>query len=172
MSVREWQAGKRWRPALEQCAPRAWLMGQPPYSAFFSGSRSGRTSPVFLRKRTFLPSTILHTWQRSAAAQGDGMQPSRFGCAKQVNGRWRRLPHHGGTPRRNIACAAHASNAALCSLVAHTGVRLLRRGVDRHVGVVHRELLLQNLALLALRRRLHVLGLLKSGGVRVQFENG
>lgn len=28
-------------------------------SAFFSGRRSGSTSPVFFRKRTFLPSTTL-----------------------------------------------------------------------------------------------------------------
>lgn len=83
-------------------------------------------------------------------------------CAAQ---RWHATTAATGTHARPRPCPRPIAS----SLVAHAGVRLLRRGVDCHVGVVHGELLLQDLALLALRRRLHVLGL-PQGGFRRQAQ--
>ena len=168
-------------------------------AALRSGVRSGRTSPVFLRKRTFLPSTTLQAGQKRAQ-----QRPSARGVAGTVDsacaaaGQPRHVAGCKNSPiaratadQRDSAGLLPARTAAgLCmpegadlrtvalsqarpagatiraqpgllddSLVAHAAVDLLRGAVHGHVGVVHRELLLHNLAGLPLRARLHVLGL-------------
>ena len=70
--------GKKAAPTAAACS-LAELSTQRVYSEagaagpFFSGSRSGSTSPVFLSKRTFLPSTSLQGGQfkQSTARQGE-----------------------------------------------------------------------------------------------------
>ena len=114
---------------------------------FFSGSRSGSTSPVFLRYRTFLPSSIL---QRQHQHQHRTAQSV---SSHSSNGRFP-LPHTLGASRRAVPAPALPTPTSRHSLVTDAAGHLLRGGVERNVGVVHRELLLHDLALLALGRGL------------------